>query len=569
MTRAVREVKTEGENRIEKKEHKTKGELDSLADQVKAIPISTEPLKRAALLEPILKQLAEFSQLEAQAFITEHIVPHFALAYYDTRDVRATAKEMRRQAKKAVGKIKPTQPLTNTADPEAEAKRKDELLKTKTSLFKIHAALAEVSSAGHDTIELAMAVVVSAKLSRQYALNLVWVLIVSPPSSLKTFIVTILKGVLPEYVFYLDTLTENAFVTGYVPESGEPQDLLPRLDGRCLVIKDMTTLFSLRDEHLKKVLGELQSIYDGSFAKFSGIRGEIRHEASFSFLGCVTPVALSRHHGYMSMIGTRFLQYREPELTEEQMKEGFNILWQGSEERKEGLSRLRLLTSAYVVQLLENPPELEPETGQQQDCLNKLGELLARARSVVQTEYQTENASYKLVDIQTEKPFRIVQQLTVLERSLTIVHGRSHLTGHELNLVRRVVLSSMPWNRASVLRLFQSGTHQVEAKANGRDMVRGLSVDSCANGLDYGKTRARQLLDELRMIGILDHKICTKGEHIYVPVPEFDAVLREEERKLDHFADLVPEVSQNIPVVEGKCVWEKHGELAHTQKAIT
>jgi hypothetical protein len=56
----------------------------------------------------------------------------------------------------------------------------------------------------------------------------------------------------------LDSLTVNSFASGFVdarPGAGKQPDLLPLLNGKCLVLKDLTTLFSLRDDAVKKVLG--------------------------------------------------------------------------------------------------------------------------------------------------------------------------------------------------------------------------------------------------------------------------------------------------------------------------
>jgi hypothetical protein len=39
--------------------------------------------------------------------------------------------------------------------------------------------------------------------------------------------------------------------------------------------------------------------------------------------------------------------------------------------------------------------------------------------------------------------------------SLAHVHGREEVTDHDMELVRRVVLSTLPLNRGSVLALFQ------------------------------------------------------------------------------------------------------------------
>jgi hypothetical protein len=38
----------------------------------------------------------------------------------------------------------------------------------------------------------------------------------------------------------------------------------------CLILKELTTLFSLREERIRKLLGELQGVFDGELVKESG-----------------------------------------------------------------------------------------------------------------------------------------------------------------------------------------------------------------------------------------------------------------------------------------------------------
>ena len=187
-----------------------------------------------------------------------------------------------------------------------------------TRLHQIHQLMGELTSspASHDIIELAMATVTSLAISQEDGTPLVWLIVVGPPGSDKTQTVLSLQGC--ENTEFLDTLTPASFVTGYINDkTGEKaQDLLPLLNGRCLIIKDLTTLFSMRAEKVQQILGDLQSIYDGSYSKATGTVGVIRHDSCFVILACITPEALKKHQHYMSAVGGRFLLYQIPDLTE-------------------------------------------------------------------------------------------------------------------------------------------------------------------------------------------------------------------------------------------------------------
>ncbi len=412
----------------------------------------------------------------------------------------------------------------------------------KTDLLEIHAKLTDVSSASHDIIEFVIAVAISLKVSLKYGLSLLWLLLVGPPSSDKTGSVTTIRDV--PFVFHLDTLTENSFISGFVFEDGSVvKDLLAELDKKCFVVKDYTTLFSLKSDTIKKILGDMCAIYDKSFSKFMGTRGRVHYESVFSHLGCITPVALASHQIYMNMIGARFLFYRILPLTTSQLTEGYEIAWSGCE-RNDNLKQLKDCVSAYVWQLQENIPDLKPETAQQKITLNNLAELLRHGRAVIRTERRTgENTDgkkfsyYEVAETQVEEPWRALQQIQVLTRSLAIAHKRNCLTDHEIELARRVVMSSMPVDRAEVLCLFQ---HE-EVRKQGYKLGRKL----CAQFIGKDYNQALRILTELKSIGLLD-EVKEGKEWVYHPKAEFKELVIKPMDHLDHVADLM-DVTQNFP----------------------
>ncbi len=418
---------------------------------------------------------------------------------------------------------------------EAEAQEKiRRLVETQTSLLEIHAILADVSSASHDIIELTIAVAISLKVSMKYNLAPLWLMLVGPPSSDKTATVTTIRDV--PFVYHLDTLTENSFISGFVSEDGfATQDLLAELDMKCFVVKDFTALFSLKADTIRKILGDMCAIYDKVFAKFTGTRGRIQYEAAFSHLGCITPVALAGHQVYMNMIGPRFLFYRILPLTNDQISEGYKIAWSG-DERNRKLKQLRGKVSAYIWQVQEDIMELKPETPEQIEDINSLADLLRHGRAVIRTELVSGTSKkgnaftyYEPAEIQIEEPWRALQQIKVLTRSLAIIHKRDHVTDHEIELARRVVMSSMPVNRAEVLYLFQ--TEDVIAN-------RGqLSRKECAKLIGKGYNQAKRILLELKCIGLLQ-EAKMGDEYFYYPKERFQTWIVRPMNGLDHIGDL-------------------------------
>ena len=430
------------------------------------------------------------------------------------------------------------------------------LLSTPTDLYQIHAKLEELSSASHDLIELILATAVSLPLTQGIGDALIWLLVVGNPSSDKTNQVTLVKEM--PHVYFLDTITENSFITGYLPDSGgAPKDLLAELDGRCLIIKELGALFSLKAETIRKVLGDLQAIYDGHFSKFTGTRGKVDYKAAFPFIACITPLALKLHQHYMELVGPRFLSYRLPMLTEEQIQGGFELSWQQDKStRKQKIEELRRLVSAYAWQLYNSKPTLLPETPEQQVRLNKLAMFLSYGRAVVLTERRKAQGEggesytvYETTGYQREEPFRALQQLRGLARSLAVVHRRERITDHELELVRRIVLSSMPPERAGTLRLFQEGSPYLRPDG-------GLTRKEAEKGIHLKRSynQVKRYLQELETLGLIESE---KGEMskewVYYPVEQFQDPITTLWEPLDHLLDLEGP-AKNFPYPHGESV---------------
>jgi hypothetical protein len=400
-------------------------------------------------------------------------------------------------------------------------------------LARIHALQEELTSSpwSHDVLELAMATIVSVELSRGDDTALVWLIVAGSPSSDKTATVLLLKG--GAGIEYVDSLTENALASGYVPQRGHPRkpDLLTQMQqhkSSALLIKDLTTLFSQREDKVKKILGDLQSIYDGEFAKATGTAGMLTYTHRFSVVACVTPMALAKHHKYMGDIGGRFLIYRVPPLTDAERSEGFVVL-RGGKGRKQESTELRQLVAQHLEEAQEAASRFEGETGVQWARINLLAELLAHGRASIRW-HQNSYREWEIELVQIEEPFRGAQQLRNLGRGLAAVHGRTRMTEHELELLRRVVLASMPVDRADVLGQFRP---------------EGFTAKECARLIGKSDDRARQLLDELVRVGLA---VAEEGPSqvgrpatIYRPHPKFAELVTRPVEALDHFEGLAVE----------------------------
>ena len=217
------------------------------------------------------------------------------------------------------------------------------------------------------------------------------------------------------------------------------------------------------------------------------------------------------------------------------------------------------MTSGFLHELLSQEPPKFVESKEQRDEINNLALLLSRGRAVIttnKTEYENDKgkriSTYEAAEIQTEEPFRAALQLRCLGRALAWVHGRDHITTHEMELLRRVVLSTMPVDRASVLALFQD---MINLKPGYQALTRKL----CSEGIGKSYNRAIQLLIELESVKILQMSRITdeNGDlNLYVPFSEFRSLIHRPVLPLDHNADLTEvtdkEDAQNEDIESGE-----------------
>lgn len=325
---------------------------------------------------------------------------------------------------------------------------------------------------------------------------MLWMLLVGVPSSGKTDLVRLIKNA--ENTYYLDNLTQNAFISGErATKSQKVYDLLPLIDKKCLIIKDWTSIFSLDEKMTKKLLGDLVGIYDKEFTKFSSRRGNISYKSAFSQLGCITPSTLNRHTQYMNMVGPRFLCYSMPTSTSKDADKSYESIFANAD-RSLIEKGARLYASSYLNQLIQKPFDIKPLSKSIQSYLRTAAELMSNCRGIVLLQSATfkneegeEIKYYEVSDVQIEEPWRAIQQIILLAKYLAFVIGKDEVGTEELAIIKEVVISSMPADRSQALRAIEEQGGTITAK-------------SLADASERSARTSRRLLDELTALKVLE-----------------------------------------------------------------
>jgi hypothetical protein len=106
-----------------------------------------------------------------------------------------------------------------------------------------------------------------------------WFMIIGPPSNTKTEILQCFAG--HQQAVFLSTLTPNTLVSGFKTKDGFNPSLLPKLKDKLLVLKDFTSVLSMRQESRTEVIGQLREAYDGKYDKGYGNGVTINWEGKF------------------------------------------------------------------------------------------------------------------------------------------------------------------------------------------------------------------------------------------------------------------------------------------------
>lgn len=368
------------------------------------------------------------------------------------------------------------------------------LLPQEVTYAEVEAKVKQLIPNSETALKLILAVAVSCKYPTPLML---WLLLIGVPSSGKTDLARLIKDA-TDITYYLDNLTQNAFISGERgTKSSKVHDLLPLLDRKCLIIKDWTSIFSLDERMTQKLLGDLVGIYDKEFTKFSSRRGNISYKSAFSQLGCITPATLNKHTGYMNMVGPRFLCYTMPATTYDDQEISYELIF-SNVDRSLLEKDARLYASSYLTQLSQRQLNVKPVSKEIQQYLRIAASLMSNCRGIVilqSASFKNEEGEdvkyYEVSDVQIEEPWRAVQQLKELAKYLAVVVAKDEVGIEELEIIKEVVISSMPADRSQALRVIQEQNGEITSKV--------LSDIS-----DRSMKTSRKLLDELTGLKVLE-----------------------------------------------------------------
>ena len=342
-----------------------------------------------------------------------------------------------------------------------------------------------------DTVETIMAV----HLSQIIDGPPIWMFLVAPPGGAKTEIISSLS--LCHQTYMTSSLTPHALISGANFKNLPDPSLIPRLDGRVMVVKDFTSILSMRDADKDEIFGILRDAYDGKCGKIFGTGIERNYKSRFTILAAVTPriYDLSSQH---QSLGERFLKYSSghnlKHISERDIiRRAIDNINRETEMKWQLADAVRSFMDARLAWAqklnLRTTPSINKEF---KERLIYLGMFGARLRGTVSRDTYHH-------DIMTSRPSaevgsRLGIQLAKFVKSLAIVYNHKECGEKEYRIVKKVVLDTIPQRVEDIVRTLVVSCPSPDDS---------LTTQELARSTRYPLATVSRLLQDLHVLDIV------------------------------------------------------------------
>ncbi len=264
-----------------------------------------------------------------------------------------------------------------------------------------------------------------------------WLFLVGPPGCGKTEqLMTLNEAPL---IMTTTSLTSASLISGANFFGGGDPSLIPKLNGKALIIKDFTTILKMHYQQRDEIFGILRDAYDGRVEKWFGTGTHRIYESCFGIIAGVTP-AIEEYSAMFAVLGERFIKYRFPPVTDAVecriIRRALLNIAQEPELRAE-LMEVSAETLNRPIDPAE-PPKMDEDAIQQ---IIGLARWVARLRAVVSREKYTGQVIYRPTH---EMGTRLAKQLAKLGMGIALFHHRNKVSQKDMNAVIRVARDSAP-----------------------------------------------------------------------------------------------------------------------------
>ncbi len=331
-------------------------------------------------------------------------------------------------------------------------------------------------------------------------------IILGPPSSLKTVVIELFKGI--ENTYHTHDFSPRSWVSHNAAVKKEKLgevDMLPMTKNKFFLTPELAPMFSAREEDLMQQIGILTSVLDGhGFASNTGAQGRRGYDEDimFTWVGAAVEIPYKVHKA-LSTLGPKLYFFRLPKLDESE--ESYYEHKDDDFDKKKNVVKTALIE--YLGYFETNPNiSFEPDNELSKiplDCTKdeefahryiiKLGKLLAPLRAVVPTweTKDSQGSEYNFDIAIVEDPSRAIQQLRNLARGHALSKGRDYITLDDIPILIHMVLSTCSLSRTTIFELLITN--------DGR-----LTTSQIIESLNTSNPTALRTMTELKATGLVD-----------------------------------------------------------------
>lgn len=337
------------------------------------------------------------------------------------------------------------------------------------------------------------------------------VVLVDVPAAGKTIAINFFSEI-EGLTYATDKFTPAAFVSNAAnvkKEKLKEIDLLPRLQYKMFLVRDMATIFSKRDDDLSESMGLLTRLLDGEGLNTeSGVHGERHYVGEYLFMMFAASTPLPpKVWKLMGNLGSRLFFYN----TNARVKNEDELMQQvlGSTHKQKELI-CRDITKRFLQTLwfdYQNGIEWDRASDDKSAVriITRCALLLSRLRApmnVWKDRSVEDGVEYSYNSPNIEMPNRINQLFYNIARGHAIAAGRTKINFDDLKPVLEIAFDSTVLSRSTLVRnlIERGGT---------------MSTSEIQVVLDQSKTTALKEMEILRLL-----KVCYKTQNSYGEVGE-------------------------------------------------
>lgn len=270
----------------------------------------------------------------------------------------------------------------------------------------------------------------------------IWLMIIGGSSSGKSELINIVGEV--KFVHQISNLTENAFLSG-AGRQGDDNSLLHQIGTTgVIVMKDFTSILSMRDDKKDMILGQMREIFDGYITKKTGNRKEVDEwRGKLNFIGGVTDTIYSKTEKSSAM-GPRFINYVMPAFDREQRLKMLKAASKNTNDIKDKRAIIQVMVRDFINEKIQTIPDKLKEVDDDfNSVLMILSDFVALARTPTERDYK---GILNLINSPEMAP-RIYGQFYKLAQYFIYLNDESILSEEHKKLIIKLCLDSLPKQR--------------------------------------------------------------------------------------------------------------------------